>query len=165
MKTSTHIGLIALFILLISCGQSKHRLKMVDSDIVVSRHGVMSYGFQPQPGKKVVTFYALGNFIAEMQYTPTGKIDRIIRSYPNWRFVFYVDGSLDDTTSVRKALDKYNCNYEVVLDYNKRFREENALGKLTSIGYICNGNDEVLSLALIGTDRSFFDQEFRKYNR
>ncbi len=165
MKTSTHIGLIALIILLISCGQSKHRLKMVDSDIVVSRHGVMSYGFQPQPGKKVVTFYALGNFIAEMQYTPTGKIDRIIRSYPNWRFVFYVDGSLDDTTSVRKALDKYNCRFPVVLDYNHSFRDKNSLGNLTSIGFICNEKNQVLSLALIGTDRSFFDQEFRKYNR
>ncbi len=158
---------ITLLTLISSCRliNNDKRLTLVESDIIVSQSGTQQTTYHPKSGKKVVTFYITGNFINELKYTPMGKIDRIIQSYPKWDFVFYVEGTLEDTTIIRKALSKYNCRFPVVLDYNHSFRDKNSLGKLTSIGYICNEKNQVLSLALIGTDRSFFDQEFRKYNR
>ena len=81
---------------------------------------------------------------------------------PSWQFLIYCKTELSDSLKLMGLLNKYNCNFPVILDPNGEFLSINKIeSTYTLIGYFCDKNGKVLGASIIGTSQSFFDQEFR----
>jgi len=115
--------------------------------------------------KKVIDYFTIGGLIMNLEYTDIGKIDRIIRENPDWEFIFYVKCEEKDTTKVKGILSRYECRFPVILDFKNEFYEKNFSEQYGGIGFICDERNRSLSLAIIGTRQSFFDQNFARVKR
>jgi hypothetical protein len=157
--------LLSVSLIISSCGG--HRIKIIyPSDNVYDMHGKVNDYSIDDTKKKVVQFSSLHGIPFIMDYTPKGKIEKIIRDNPDWEFIFYVYGEQADTSELISALKKYQCNFPVIFDYKNEFQEKN-FGDVRygGIGFICDRNNKVVGLSEIGTTMSFFDQEFAKAKR
>ena len=102
------------------------------------------------------------NFSHVLSHTPEGKIDKIMNVNSSWQFLIYCKTEPSDSLKLMGLLNKYNCNFPVILDPNGEFLSINKIeSTYTLIGYFCDKNGKVLGASIIGTSQSFFDQEFR----
>src|SRR5574344_3083031 len=129
---------------------------------VYSRNGMVRDYSIDMSKKKVVNYFTIGGLIMNLEYTDTGKIDNIIRNNSDWEFIFYIKCTPKDTAKVENILSRYKCDFPVILDFNDEFAKQNFSDQYGGIGYICDEKNRSLSLALIGTRQSFFDQNFAR---
>ncbi len=81
------VAFIALTLLTTSCIRTQ-KLKLVQPVDVFNRYGrVENYSFDNSK-KKVINFFDVRCIGMVMDYTPTGKIDRLIKNNPDYDFIF-----------------------------------------------------------------------------
>lgn len=156
---------LCLALSLVTCSR-RHQISCPEVDISVNRYGDK----KPSPilkKKTVVNFFTPAGLISSLEDTPMGKIDKIIKENPDWQFLFYISCNPGQKGQVMKVLDKYNCNFSVLLDYKDAFRKENKRIEkdLTAIGFILGADNNVIALSVIGDTRSMFDASFKRAKR
>lgn len=160
------LGCLLVAVVFASCNSDKiYPVELQEGMYVIDRHGMVD-DYKPDfSGNKFYTYVWINDFNDWLQHTPQGKIDRIIADNPDWEFVTYVKGRTEDSTSIRQKLDKYDCNFPVILDVNDAFCKKNKLQNVCLWGAMCDKKDELLDLSVIGDERSFFDPTFKKVKR
>lgn len=157
------VSLISLF-MITGCSRSQ---KIITPDIATVYDYYGRYeGYKIDHSKpKSVQYFTPGGLHFALEHTPVGKIDKLIEENPEFEFLFYiVVEEPKDTAVVMRILDKYSCLFPVMIDFEGEFKRANFSRNedYGSIGYICNGKNEIMGLGVIGTSMSFFDGEFRK---
>lgn len=134
-----------------------------DMDVYDRRGRVHDYSYREESNKVIQQIWASCLCNNVLPHTPSGKIDRIIAENPDWEFLFFVYVKNDSTEIDRllRCLDKYDCDFPVILDYDRTFSKINHQN-YTEIGYICDSKNHLLGVSVIGTEQSFFDQEFSR---
>jgi len=149
----------------LSCGSHANHPFLIDNEYEYNRNGRVD---NPHPllindkNKVVVTYlddrvidFVLGDI-------PEGKIDRIMQDNPDWSFIFIINSRLQDSLTIVHKLNQYRCHFSVILDVNQEFKKENSLGNIMAITYVYEKNN-IINLGVIGSSRSFFDEEFEHY--
>lgn len=153
-----------IILLLVSCA-GRDKITCMDIPVAVDRHGDVPPPVIAKNAKTVVHyFFCPGNMAFSLDDTPKGKIDRIIQANPDWQFLFYIECKPDEKNQVVRMLDKYDCNFPVMLDYEGKFRKKNLREKV-GIGFILNREGHSVGVSVIGDRRSFFDSTFKKAKR
>lgn len=99
-------------------------VEVQDGMYVIDRHGIVQ-DYKPDfSGNKVYTYAWARGLNEWLSLSPYGKIDKIIADNPDWEFVTYINGTVEDSTRIRKKLDKYNCNFPVILDKRSILQKE-----------------------------------------
>lgn len=163
------ILILLCFVALNSSCTSHHKIKLAyDFDNVFDRKGRVE-GYAIDEGKKKVINFSKANSFYEFLYnSPKGKIDSIIKSNPDWEFIFYCSGQPKDTADIVKFLDEFDCDFPVIMDYTNEFGKMNfpaPADEMGIIGYICDKNNKIYGLGPMGDTRSTFDGEFRNVKR
>lgn len=160
--------LICLVVLSSSC-TSHQKIKLVyNFDNVFDRNGRVT-GYSFDKSKRMVINFVQANTMNEwLSFSPERRIDSIIKSNPDWQFVFYCYGRKADTLRVIRMLNRFNCNFPVIFDFTNEFAKKNfsaPIDRIALIGYICNKNGKIYGMGPMGDPRSMFDVEFRKAKR
>lgn len=147
--------------LLFGCQTSKIYYWEEFSDVFNANGRVENY--QIRNGRPfVIQIMDLQCWSDALRYTPDGKIDKIIADNPAWEFIFYCECPVEDSLKVMRLLEKYHCQFPVILDPEKkcqhlRYGEDS---DYTAVGAICDEKGKSLGGSIIGTRQSFFDSEF-----
>ena len=152
---------------LTSCEMDKiYPVEIQDGMYVIDRHGIVQ-DYKPDfSGNKVYTYAWARGLNEWLSLSPYGKIDKIIADNPDWEFVTYINGTVEDSTRIRKKLDKYNCNFPVILDTKEAFCKKNkSMNSMGLWGGMCNKHNELIGTSVIGDSLSFFDPTFEKVKR
>ncbi len=158
---SQFFTLIILFALF-SCSEN-NKIKLVEPKHTFNRYGRVENKPIQTDKKKVITYLVVGMVNIIFADTPKGKVDSIIRANPDWQFIYYIDCQEKDSLYIMKKLNQYDCDFEVVLDFNREFEQKNFPDShMGGIGYICDEANEVYGVSIIGSSKSFFDSEFAK---
>ena len=150
--------------LCLSCDMNRSVIELVDCADIYDYEGKYKEEYMIDHSRpKVITQMTAVSLKKNLENTPIGKIDRIIRENPDFEFIFYID-YLDqkDTLYVMELLEKYKCKFPVILDFEVKFQGKNFGPKerYGSTGFICDEKNRVYGVSVIGTDMSFFDKEF-----
>lgn len=141
-----------------SCTNANFQLSD-DYDYVFDRNGRVN-DYRVQEGKPfVANLYELDALKFVLSRTDHGKIDRFIKECPDWEFVFYCGCHVCDSSALVSLLDKYDCNFPVILDSRKEawvMNDENCSG----ISHICRRDGKKIGYGVIGVAGSDFDRYF-----
>ncbi len=157
--------IVIIIMIICSCNRTR-RLKLIEPEHTFNQYGRVEN--KPLPGgkKKVVSYWDIRSVDFILMHTPKGKIDDLMKRNPDWAFLFYIKCNIVDTLKVINTLNRYNQNFEVILDFNSDFVRKNNLDpNLASNGFICDSENSVLGTSVIGTTMSFFDSEFDKVKK
>lgn len=170
--TAKLLALIGIVALGYCCALSCNRLPKVfiPDDLCNPKYVIDKNGFRDDYSicidrKKVIQFNTLGGLRFILSDTPLRKIDNMIENNSDWEFIFMVSMPLEDSLKLQAVLSQYNCDFPVIVDTKNVFAERNRLGKLTAVGWICDEKNNVYGNGCIGTEKSFFDQEFSRAKR
>lgn len=117
---------ILLIVLLVfySCGSyvDTHKVHLVELPTVYNYKGCVN-GYKIDKSKPfVINYYALSNLGWIMKDLPPGSVDKLIKKYNDFTFVFYVDRlKQEDTLKVMEVLNKYDCKFPVILDFQNEY--------------------------------------------
>lgn len=163
LHLSSHWTIIGtLVILCLSCTPRNLIHIVPPNNNVYDRNGkVQGYSIDMSK-KKVVDYFNVDGLIMVLNYTDSGKIDKIIRENPDWEFIFYVGCKQKDTAKVKDVLSWFKCDFPVILDFDDEFAEKNFNQKYSAIGFICDSKDRSKAVSCIGTRQSFFDSDFAR---
>ena len=170
--TARRLVSMAVVLLGFCCVLSCNRLPKViipkelqDPEYVIDKNGLVDgYSFRIDQ-KKFIQFNTVGGLDYMLSDTPSHKIDTIIANNPDWEFVFVVAMPLKDSLRLRSVLDSHGCDFPVIVDTENVFAKKNGLGKLTAVGWFCDGNNRSHGIGCIGTPKSSFDQRFPRIKR
>lgn len=140
---------------------------MFDDCIVFNRGGKVTDGYPLSLFDKkrtVVTYLDIRTLGFILDDTPIGKIDWIINNNPDWDFLFVIDAQLEDSSAVIHKLNQYGCDFPVIFDANHEFKKRNHLDNFLATSFIYKKN-KIVNLGVIGSSRSFFDEEFDSYKK
>lgn len=170
--TTEHLVLMGVVVFGCCCMLSCNRLPKViipkqlsNPEYVLDKNGFRdNYSFSIDR-KKVIQFNTLGGLRFILSDTPPHKIDNMIKNNPDWEFIFVVSMPLTDSSKLQSVLVHHNCEFPVIIDTDNVFAKQNRLGKLTAVGWISDENDNVYGNGCVGSEKSFFDQEFSRVKR
>ena len=154
---------LVMVMFLISCVNSSNYIHPWNEyDYVYNQYERTDFKFDTDKNHYIL-YSTLRNLEVCLSTTPKNKIDHIIKENPFWQFVFYCNCTVADSSKLMNVLQKYDCQFPVILDPKRNFLEVNDINdSYTMTGYLCNKKGECLGGAIIGTSQSFFDQEFKK---
>ena len=149
----------------LSCGRYANHSFLIDNEYEYNRNGRVknTHPLSVDDKKKIVVTY-LDDRVIDFVFgdIPEGKIDRIMHDNPEWSFIFIINTRLEDSLTIIYKLNQYRCNFPVILDVNQEFKKENNLGNIMATTYVYEKN-KIINLGVIGSSRSFFDEEFEHY--
>lgn len=166
MRTTKIVFCLCLISLFVSCGEDKILpIRVEDGLYPIDRHGLVE-NYVPDFSKNKIYVYSTTGCVNEwLRRTTRGKIDRIISENPEWELLVYVNGCAGDTSNIRSKLNKYDCDFPVIVDTKGVFRKQNKMKECVLWGAICDRNNHLVGVGVIGDGLSVFDSEFKKVKR
>lgn len=154
--------LFVAVLLYCSCSNDRIKLWQEFEHVYTSKGEIFDYSL-PENQSFIVTDFSVRLLEFYRQGQIVGKIDSIITANPDWGFIFYCKGEVQDSVKIIEWLKDINASFPVILDPKNEFSRINRIGE-GSYGIICDKSNKVIipDAGMIGDVRTPFDRQFLK---